>query len=394
MEENRRKRSEVTTRQKLDDGERIRFLRFVDIFIWGIINLKHEHDHPRTGQQNYIVEDEHRCGRCDLVFTSDEFADLDDIFRNEPGYENELTKVCPCGYEFKNDTWKMTDHVNIQKIEVVNSDNGIHDINLEVETKFIESAVPSQKSAYMTLVSAAEEQGSALNNTYINVEFTKFYDSRDDAVMGHEKVLTMFRRGSGSLRLTPFSYIITIPEGWRTELPNVLNGTEGEENTNNEMEYRCSRCTATFTAREFQDLSIDDVSLNGVTRSSRFCTCGQAFFANPWKINDRISVSDGGLKVVTKFLESRGRNSPRSANYATWIVAVRERRRMYLSHNFKRLYTSREQAEAGHDEIVSTIRRMASELTFVPDVYEMSIPDSWWREPRPTRAVEGFTAAN
>lgn len=121
-------------------------------------------------------------------------------------------------------------------------------------------------------------------------------------------------------------------------------------------EYKCDQCDREYRSDEYMALDRVPVDPDDPERRQGYhkvCECGAEFYADNWGRVDVVDTGDEEIKVSTTFLILNHGHGDEDLWYETLARGEVERR-----------YETREEAEAGHEEIVRKLQN--GEFHFEP----------------------------
>ncbi len=139
---------------------------------------------------------EWKCGKCGKKYTFEEFCKLDRIplvpEDTDPVKQHGFTPVCKCGYVFHKDRWHLVSTVKLKE--------GI----VKVSTVFLElnHGYGGQDLWYETMIFP--------ENLEISCCYCKRYETKQEAIKGHKKVVKLLREGK--YEIVPIEFELKIEE--------------------------------------------------------------------------------------------------------------------------------------------------------------------------------------
>ena len=132
---------------------------------------------------------EWKCGNCEKVYNFDDFISLKTIKMVEsdtdPGEQHGYTPVCECGYRFHLDRWRKDDNIKIkfdgEELELL-----VSSIFLEMNDKMFDE----KDEYYETAILWYNK-----DNTVKNIEIIKRYETKEDAIENHNRILNLIKDG-------------------------------------------------------------------------------------------------------------------------------------------------------------------------------------------------------
>lgn len=325
---------------------------------------------------------EFRCSNCAREYT---FSDYINLPMTPNG--NTRNRPCECGHQFGDD----------QNLLISNVD--ALDVRLEVHTRFLEEVPHTcpEDCRYETDVLLDRSSNDHLPERFVdrlNVFFSKFHQTRHDALSYHERLLNLFRMRQRELKFEVSSYYTGPPEHWWDEFPH-WNGPEIRDHSRG-VEYKCGKCGHEYTKGEYRKLILRS-ERNG--HDSTRCRCGYGFVKDTWEVVEEIPVAivdefaalmvgkiDRGLQiadsdlrtvtVTTRFSDVRQYNLgyPIGAEYETILT----------DGDFEHYYATIEEAMDGHARIVRMVRERSGEMKPTPILRNLIISENWKDDGRAT----------
>jgi hypothetical protein len=141
-----------------------------------------------------------KCGKCGKEYSYQEFDKLKSIpLVPEDPYRYGLTNVCECGYVFHRDKWYMKTPLELQ------TEYG--PLKVEVSTVFLELNHGTDENPlwYETMVFPGN-----IGNYEIECWYEERYETKEEAIKGHEKVVNLLK--NGKFKLKPDHLLLIIEE--------------------------------------------------------------------------------------------------------------------------------------------------------------------------------------
>lgn len=135
---------------------------------------------------------EWKCGKCEKIYTFDEFLKLKKVKAVEsdtnPSKEHGFTGVCDCGYRFHLDRWRLNDDVKI-KTDKGYINTTISTIDLELNNGFEEG-----KNIWNeTMIFPGGLGNDRLE--WIECYYANNYETREEAIKDHDRIVNLLREG-------------------------------------------------------------------------------------------------------------------------------------------------------------------------------------------------------
>ena len=135
---------------------------------------------------------EWKCGKCEKIYTFDEFLKLKKVKAVEsdtnPSKEHGFTGVCDCGYRFHLDRWRLNDDVKI-KTDKGYINTTISTIDLELNNGFEEG----ENIWYESMVFPGGLGDDMLE--WIECYYVNNYETREEAIKDHDRIVNLLREG-------------------------------------------------------------------------------------------------------------------------------------------------------------------------------------------------------
>lgn len=135
---------------------------------------------------------EWKCGKCEKIYTFDEFLKLKKVKAVEsdtnPSKEHGFTGVCDCGYRFHLDRWRLNDDVKI-KTDKGYINTTISTIDLELNNGFEEG----KNIWHETMIFPGGLGNDRLE--WIECYYVNNYETREEAIKDHDRIVNLLREG-------------------------------------------------------------------------------------------------------------------------------------------------------------------------------------------------------
>lgn len=133
---------------------------------------------------------EWKCGNCEKVYDTYELISLKKIKLVEsdtnPSEQHGYTAICDCGYRFHIDRWRIDNHIKI-KMDEEESESIISTIFLELNHKMLNEEDEFYETAILW--------PNKIDGKIGNIEIIGRYDTKENAIGGHNKILDMINDG-------------------------------------------------------------------------------------------------------------------------------------------------------------------------------------------------------
>lgn len=133
---------------------------------------------------------EWKCGNCGKIYDTYKLISLKKIKLVEsdtnPKEQHGYTTVCECGYRFHIDRWRINDRVKIN-VNGEESESMISTIFLELNHKMLDEKDEYYETSILWL--------NKTNGEMENIEIIERYDTKENAIGGHNKILDLINNG-------------------------------------------------------------------------------------------------------------------------------------------------------------------------------------------------------
>lgn len=133
---------------------------------------------------------EWKCGNCGKIYDVYKLISLEKIklveSDTDPEIQHGYTPVCDCGYRFHLDRWRIDSNVKIN-IDGEETDSIISTIFLELNHRILDE----EDEYYETAILWQDKTDEGI----ANVEVIERYDTKENAIGGHNKILDLIRNG-------------------------------------------------------------------------------------------------------------------------------------------------------------------------------------------------------
>ncbi len=137
---------------------------------------------------------EWKCGKCAKEYTFEEFRALATVKAVEadtdPWQQHGFTPVCTCGYTFGKDKWHLVDSLEIDTL--------IGKVKLTISTVFLE--LNHFGYWYETMIFR--------DSFILECDYQERYVSREEATIGHKKVITQLKEKQFNVELIKYSLVL------------------------------------------------------------------------------------------------------------------------------------------------------------------------------------------